>query len=99
MATWMSKMMVQSQASLNKEKTTTLMKHIQTKKKKYQEQNNDESFTVTMQEIKNLKMKVFELVESIQFTQSEQEGKVNGWRKNFKKHVKMRKTYDSDSRT
>lgn len=54
------------------------MKHIQTKKKKYQEQNNDESFTVTMQEIKNLKMKVFELVESIQFTQSEQEGKVNG---------------------
>lgn len=84
MATWMSKMMVQSQASLNKEKTTTLVKHIQTKKKKYQEQNNDESFTVTMQEIKNLKMKVFELVESIQFTQSEQEGKVNGWRKNFK---------------
>ena len=74
----MSKMMVQSQASLNKEKTTTLMKHIQTKKKKYQEQNNDGSFTVTMQEIKNLKMKVFELVESIQFTQSEQEGKVNG---------------------
>lgn len=73
----MSKMMVQSQASLNKE-NTTLMKHIQTKKKKYQEQNNDESFTVTMQEIKNLKMKVFELVESIQFTQSEQEGKVNG---------------------
>ena len=70
--------MVQSQASLNKEKTTTLMKHIQTKKKKYQEQNNDESFTVTMQEIKNLKMKVFGLVESIQFTQSEQEGKVNG---------------------
>ena len=74
----MSKMMEQSQASLNKEKTTTLRKHIQTKKKKYQEQNNDESFTVTMQEIKNLKMKVFELVESIQFTQSEQEGKVNG---------------------
>lgn len=70
--------MEQSQASLNKEKTTTLVKHIQTKKKKYQEQNNDESFTVTMQEIKNLKMKVFELVESIQFTQSEQEGKVNG---------------------
>ena len=70
--------MEQSQASLNKKKTTTLMKHIQTKKKKYQEQNNDESFTVTMQEIKNLKMKVFELVESIQFTQSEQEGKVNG---------------------
>lgn len=33
MATWMSKMMEQSQASLNKEKTTTLIKHTQTKKK------------------------------------------------------------------
>ena len=69
-------MIEQSKVSLNEEKITTLIKHIFKDQFRKQEQNNNRSLTMTMQEIKNLKMKLFQLLESIQFTQSEQEEKI-----------------------
>ena len=69
-------MIEQSKVSLNEEKITTLIKHIFKDQFRKQEQNNNRSLTMTMQEIKNLKMKLFQLIESIQFTQSEQEEKI-----------------------